>query len=589
MTNTARVIEQVIEHERQGALLAAYDLLQTALRDEPADMVLRHRAILLLARGGATDEASRHYANYGLNQVSDHEDIIALGGRLLKDRALASIGASRLAFARAAIDKYRQAFDLRQSSYPAINIAMLQVLIGDFIAAREGAQWVLSRVPIASCDYFDWATRSEAHVILGAGDQADAAFAQAIACDPTNLASRASTLRQLEILGLALGQDMSWLQSHRPAVALHYCGHMFEWPEDSGAIVTISNSLRAEMARHKPGAAFGALAAGGDLLLAEAALTQGADLHIVLPFEEEEFLRCSVAPYGAEWLARYRECRRRAASFRIYLPEPYLGDEHAFSLGSSYAMGLAIRHAQANRGPVRQLCLWDGVASAHIAGTAIDQQIWCSTGLPQTIVDFPFALRQPSIAVAPREPLIADRRPRAILFGDVSGFSRLSERQVQLFFGSVMVSLAEILQQEEFSPELAEGWGDGLHLVFASVGKAARTALVLQAGFRAMKLEEHGLPGDLALRIGGHYGPLTPMTAGITGAKGYVGVHNTIAARIEPVTLPGAIFVSEPFAAMLALEDAQGQAERCQSGYVGMTDLPKSFGAMRLFSLQAPW
>jgi class 3 adenylate cyclase/tetratricopeptide (TPR) repeat protein len=588
VSNTGSIIEQAILQERHGSLLAAYDLLQTALRHDPGDQILRHRAILLLARGGATDEASRHYASHGLDQVIDHEDVIALGGRLLKDRALASVGAARLAHAHAAIGKYRQAFELRKSLYPAINIAMLQVLIGDFAAAREGARWVLSRPGNGEENYFDWATRCEAQVILGQADQADVALGRAIACDPADLASRASTLRQLEILGLALGQDMSWLQRHRPAESLHYCGHMFAWSQGSTCLDALAATLRAEIERRKPGAMFGALAAGGDLLLAEAALAAGADLHVVLPFEEAEFLRCSVAPYGAEWLPRYHECRRRAASFRIYLPEPYLGDDHAFSLGSSYAMGLAIRHAQANRGPVAQLCLWDGVVSDQIAGTSMDRQIWRSTGLPQTIIDFPGALRQPALSVPPREPLIADRRPRAILFGDVSGFSRLSERQVQLFFGSVMASLAEILQQDDFSPELAEGWGDGLHLVFEKVGKAARTALALQAGFRAMKLEEHGLPGDLALRIGGHYGPLTPMTAGITGANGYVGVHNTIAARIEPVTLPGAIFVSEPFAAMLALEDAQGKAERCQSGYVGMTDLPKSFGAMRLFSLQPP-
>ena len=57
----------------------------------------------------------------------------------------------------------------------------------------------------------------------------------------------------------------------------------------------------------------------------------------------------------------------------------------------------------------------------------------------------------------------------------------------------------------------------------------------------------------------------------------------TIAARIEPVAVPGTVYVSEPFAALLALE-APG---RYSADYIGQTELPKQFGAMRLFALRS--
>ena len=57
------------------------------------------------------------------------------------------------------------------------------------------------------------------------------------------------------------------------------------------------------------GFAFGALACGADLLIAEAALARGVELHVVLPFEEEDFLAQSVRPGRRPgWEARYRAC-----------------------------------------------------------------------------------------------------------------------------------------------------------------------------------------------------------------------------------------------------------------------------------------
>ena len=52
-------LEAVLDQERRGELLAAFDLAERGLSEYPDDVRLKHRAVLALARTGATAEAAR--------------------------------------------------------------------------------------------------------------------------------------------------------------------------------------------------------------------------------------------------------------------------------------------------------------------------------------------------------------------------------------------------------------------------------------------------------------------------------------------------------------------------------------------------
>jgi class 3 adenylate cyclase/tetratricopeptide (TPR) repeat protein len=586
--NPQEALHQASALIKQGALIDAYDLLRSALQLYPDHRLLHHRAVMTLARAGALEQAMRDYKAAKLDQVTDDEDIIALGGRLLKDQALAAPGGMDRSMAYAAIGKYRQAFQLRRSAYPAVNMATLHALLGEQEQADEICHWILTQAAnpggMAGEQYFDAATRAEALTILGRSREADDMLRMAIALCPDDLSARASTLRQLEYLCRAQGQDLSWLDPHRPADAAHYCGHMIilGHPDQDDDIARTGRLIDEWLDKRRPGALFGALAAGVDLMVAERALARGIDLHVVLPFLEEDFLRCSVVPCGASWAERYHFCRDGAASFRVVLPEPYLGDDAVYSQGACYAMGLTIRHAQLIRSHARQLCVWDGVTSSHPSGTAIDGETWRKTGLPQDILPFPKPLRQAAPRIEPKQRIGLARKQKAILFGDIQGFSRLAEHQMPIFTEKVMGSLAESLAKAGLLPERAATWGDGLYLTFDHVADAALAAILLQNCLGALPLESWSLPPHLALRIGGHVGPLTEMRAPFTGRPADFGTHATIAARIEPTAMPGSVFVSEAFNALLAVTDQQ----QFEAQYVGIRDLPKSFGAMRLYTIR---
>ena len=86
----------------------------------------------------------------------------------------------------------------------------------------------------------------------------------------------------------------------------------------------------------------------------------------------------------------------------------------------------------------------------------------------------------------------------------------------------------------------------------------------------------------MALRIGVHLGPVYSAREPILKRVNYFGAHVSRAARIEPVTPEGCVYVTETLAAVLAIHNAH--EFECQ--YVGMTRAAKRYGKMRMFLLR---
>src|SRR5438270_13812085 len=105
----------VLDAERRGELLMAFDLAERALAEHPDDLWLKHRAVLALARTGSTGEAARRFIDYGLEGIQD-EDVAALGARIAKDQAIAAGGGFG-----AAADLYEAIFRRTGGYYPALN------------------------------------------------------------------------------------------------------------------------------------------------------------------------------------------------------------------------------------------------------------------------------------------------------------------------------------------------------------------------------------------------------------------------------------------------------------------------------------
>ncbi len=106
-------------------------------------------------------------------------------------------------------------------------------------------------------------------------------------------------------------------------------------------------------------------------------------------------------------------------------------------------------------------------------------------------------------------------------------------------------------------------------------------ALELQAVLDRVDLEGAGFPDHLAIRVAAHAGPVLEREHPILGITNFHGTEVTRAARMEPRTPDGAVYVTDQFAALLSLEpDAPAT---CQ--YVGRLPSAKDFGTFPMYVL----
>ena len=579
--------DAVRDAERRGELLTAFDLAERGLGEHPGDRWLAHRAVLALARAGSTSEAARRFAEYGLAEV-DTEDVAALRARIVKDTALAAAGDERQRAATRSAELYGDIHARTGGWYPAVNAATLWLLAGDARRARELAQAALRGLARGEESYYAAATRAEAELVLGRPEAAREALGRAVALDDGDHGALATTRRQLRLVCGATGVEPTLLDVLAGPSVAHFCGHRIDaaaGPDGrfpTGDEGRVAAAIAAELDREPVGYAYGALAAGADILWAEALLERGAEVHAVLPCAVDQFIRASVAIAGDGWVRRFERCRAAATRVEFATDDARIADDVLFRYGSELAMGLALLRARFLDADARQLAVWDGAHAGGAAGTAIDVARWRRQGRRTVAVD-PSGRRR-EVDGLPPEPGVgaaSGRVVRALLFADVRGFSKLADEQYTDFDDHVMAAFARVLEASENVCSV-NTWGDALHVVLTDAVAAATCALALQDSLAALDLGGAGLPGHLALRLGAHVGPVFPSFDAVRGAARVTGSHVSRTARIEPVTPPGAVYVTDAFAAALLLAGRDDFA--CD--YVGHMPAAKDWGRLRMYRLR---
>ena len=335
-------------------------------------------AITALVRVGAVERAWELFEAGGHAARLDDPAALAVKGRLLKARGRLATDEARRALMAQAGAAYGAAHRLSPAPYLAINAATLHLLAGEAEEATKVAKDVLALLdapePPADTPYFLAATRAEALLLLGRRDEAELAMTLAASHDPDGWDDRAATLTQMCEIAAAQGADAAWLDRFAPPASLHFAGHM-GMAAGGLAEAQLAESLNGMLAGLNPGFAWGALAAGADLVIAEHLLEAGCEVHAVLPCPAAEFEAQSVAPAGAEWTERFRAVLPRCASLRVACPQASAAhDPLATAHAGELAIGGAILNAARLGAKAAQLIITDQHGGGR--NTARQADLW---------------------------------------------------------------------------------------------------------------------------------------------------------------------------------------------------------------------
>lgn len=514
--------------------------------------------IIAYARAGAAQLAWEQFTAAGYDHVTEEPAILSVQGRLLKDRAAAAAGAERQRLLANAAASYRSAAEISGSTYPLINAASLSLLSGDSDRAEESARRVLQLIEKdpdePETPYYRGATCAEALLLLHRGDEARAALTQAIALAPRAWEDHASTLRQFALILAAQGRDASWLDAHRPPRSLHFGGHM-SFDAEVIRREHLDEKIAALLEEENVGFGFGALAAGADIIIAEALLERGAEVHAVLPGGAGAFAAMSVDPFGKAWRKRFDSVLERAETVRPVRPLGARPDGAMIGLADEVAMGAALMNGRRLESSAVQLLVLDCREGAN--GTSgRSRDIWAAGGWRQRILPAARETRdEPSAAADGPEPLAV------LALGVAAGFA----------FDPV---LADLHARIAGGPPPAAGpyvTEDRLILAWPGPGEAAESAVRLLAA------------APEGLRIGGQYGPAPTFRDPFSNTLRLAPSATAAAAAALASAPPGTAIVTDDFAAALAAAGPRRPA----SEYIGELDPPDSGPPVGLYALKS--
>ena len=355
----------------------------------------------------------------------------------------------------------------------------------------------------------------------------------------------------------------------------------------------VAKEIRQKLDKLEPRFGFSSAACGSDILFLEAMLERGAEVSIVLPYNEEEFIRDSVeiGTDSKKWRARFDTVLAHAARVITASNQRLEIGGISYEFCNQLLLGLATIRCRQLESRLIPLAVWNQQPGDGPGGAASVVQSWRSLGRNPEIVDLAkISILERSAPSRPTNVRADGSAPDnafrsrivAILFADAVGFSKLSEPEVPRFVQHFFGAIAQLMQKFSNSIIANNTWGDGLYFVFSEIDLAGEFALQLAELAAKTDWPGKGLRAELNLRIALHAGPVYEFDDPITRRRNYSGTHVSRAARIEPITPPGQVYASEAFAALSA---ARGSG-RFICDYVGQTPMAKGYGTLPTYHVR---
>ena len=589
----------------QGEPLLAYDVVTGGLATWPKDTRLRQLQGLALARSGAIERANAILEDLR-GEAEPAEETLGMLGRTYKDLAIAAPTADQRAqFLKRAAETYAEAYRISGGYWSGINAATMNLLVGETERATDLAQKVRAQclkviVNPTGDSYWELAALGEAALIARDLAQAAQWYGRAANQGRNRFGDLQSSRRNARLILQHWSEDPDWIDNYLriPSVVV-FAGHMIDRPDRETPRFPIeleplvAKEIREKIEALKPGFGFSSAACGSDILFLEAMLDYGAEISIVLPYNEEEFIRDSVeiGVDSKKWRARFDNVVARAARVITASNQRLEIGGVSYEFANQIVLGLATIRCRQLESRLIPLAVWNQQPGDGPGGAASVVQNWRSLGYNAEVVDLS-KISKSVAAVSDRQKKQSDdqRSPLqgfasrivAILFADAVGFSKLSEAEVPRFVQHFCGEIANLAKKYSKTIIANNTWGDGLYFVFSDVAAAGEFGLEIAELVAKTDWAKKGLRTELNLRIALHAGPVYEFDDPITERRNYSGTHVSRAARIEPITPPGQVYASEAFAALAAAQ----RVRDFNCDYVGQTPMAKGYGTLPVYHLR---
>jgi hypothetical protein len=453
--------------------------------------------------------------------------------------------------------QYEAIYQRMGRSFSCINAATMWLLAGDRARALRlaTAARTLARSASVSTDedaYWLAATEAEAELILGNEDAAAGALRRARNL-ATEQASLATTRHQLEVVCAAGGLVTDALAALATHTVSHFCGRRVE-PAGrlpAGGEAGVATAAAQHLAALDVGVAYGSLACGGDIILAEQILERHAELHVVLPFPVDEFISASVEPGGEGWVERFARCLDAATSVTVTAPSGTSQQAALFGLCSVVAMGRAVMRAKGLGTEPVQLAVVADDADEGVAGTASDVRRWQRAG-HRTVRLWPDA---PKGRRSRHAANLVDSSLQLMAFIDTPSLDNGAPGDVADYLQTTAPAVAAAISSIPEAVVLRTTWRSGACIVLRSANEAAAIGLTLQRAIDELAAQASRTT-QLLPRVLFHGAPAVSLIDPISALPV---VHTPDRTRVERVASSapaGSVYCTDVFAALLALEPA---------------------------------
>ena len=602
-----------------GEFLLAHDVARAGLQVHKNHRILSQKAAHALCKAGSP---------YLATQIL--EDLVSSGVRDVETQSLLASAYKDLCenttdsnkkqhYADLAIARYEQGYFSQDALidgddqtadnlyYPCINVAFMHFVCMNYDKARKYAETARNLcqeiIDNGQSNYWVQATIAEAYLLLGSLEESLAAYSAAVQLDDAQPSYIASTRKQaLQISSLYQDETIrNEVIKAFPTLGIVACsGHLIDspgkrrrFPQEAEEIVRKKIHERLDKLQSTCG--YSSAACGTDILFLEAMQERGGETHIFLPFSKDKFIQTSVHREGTDWINRFEKVLDHATSVHYVTSEGYYGDDTLFTFCNDVMLGFAAMRGRGLNEDPNLLLFWDG-NPGETGGTGEIVTSWRETFNEPEVINANEVLEllddsaQPPLPTGDTKPIFmqsfgesvaAMRSVKTMLFADVEAFAKVDEDKTTQFVEVFHGNVSRMMDELNCSPSFLNSWGDSFFAVFDDLSDALKLAMSIRDFFGNGKWTDLSSDGKLDVRISMHAGPVYEEFDPILKKRNFFGRHVNQAARIEPIVLPGSVFVSETVAALISYRYQEFDFE-----YAGNLELAKDFGAYPVYILQ---